>query len=31
MIIIMKDGASKQEITAVEEKLTQFGFQTHPI
>ena len=31
MIIIMKDGATKSEIAAVEEKLTQYGFQTHPI
>ncbi len=31
MIIIMKDNAAKAEIAAVEEKLTQFGFQTHPI
>lgn len=31
MIIIMKDNAAKSEITAVEERLTKFGFQTHPI
>ena len=31
MIIIMKDNAAKTEIAAVEEKLTGFGFQTHPI
>ena len=31
MIIIMKDSAAKQEIAAVEERLTKLGFQTHPI
>lgn len=31
MIIIMKDSASKRDITAVEEKLARIGFQTHPI
>ena len=31
MIIIMKDTASKNEIDAVEKKLSGFGFQTHPI
>ena len=31
MIIIMKDNALKNEISAVEERLAKFGFQTHPI
>lgn len=31
MIIIMKDNALKDEISAVEERLAKFGFQTHPI
>ncbi len=31
MIIIMHDNAKKEEISAVEEKLTKFGFLTHPI
>lgn len=31
MIIIMKDNAGKNEISAVESKLTTLGFQTHPI
>ncbi len=31
MIIIMKDNASKQDISAVEKRLSEFGFQTHPI
>lgn len=31
MIIIMKDNAEKNDITAVEERLEKFGFQTHPI
>ena len=31
MIIIMKENASKNEIDAVEKKLSGFGFQTHPI
>ncbi len=31
MIIIMKDNALKGEISAVEERLAKFGFQTHPI
>ena len=31
MIIIMRDDASAQEISAVEKQLTDYGFQTHPI
>ena len=31
MIIIMKDSASAKEIEAVESRLAEFGFQTHPI
>ncbi len=31
MIIIMKEAATKQDIDAVEKKLTDIGFQTHPI
>lgn len=31
MIIIMKDKASESEIKAVEERLSKFGFSTHPI
>lgn len=31
MIIIMKDNASALEIEKVEERLTSFGFKTHPI
>lgn len=31
MIIIMRPSASAQEIAAVEKKLEEYGFQTHPI
>lgn len=31
MIIIMKENASAKQIEAVESKLGEFGFQTHPI
>ncbi len=31
MIIVMKSGASKEEIKAVEKNLEDLGFQTHPI
>lgn len=31
MIIVMKSNATKQEIDAVEKKLLQMGFKTHPI
>ena len=31
MIIILKDGATKQQISNVENKLISLGFQTHPI
>ena len=31
MIIIMKDGATAEQIKAVEHALKDFGFQTHPI
>lgn len=31
MIIIMKDNASKTEVSNVEARLTKIGFQTHPI
>ena len=31
MIIILKDGATKGQISNVENKLTSLGFQTHPI
>lgn len=31
MIIIMKNNATNEQIAAIESKLSQFGFKTHPI